>query len=75
VRLINGIPEDQWGCWCPHGHRITMPAPDDDSACPAAVFVHPCPCPWPQCQPAYVAAQVETELAALESEGWREVGG
>jgi hypothetical protein len=44
--MINGIPVDRWGMWCPHGHRVLVPDPrcDTNDRYPAAIVADPWPC-------------------------------
>lgn len=60
--LINGVPEERWGMWCAHGHRLMVPDPDDsDSDYPRAVLIRPGTCPEPGCDPDAIEAELLAE--------------
>lgn len=72
-RLINGIPESQYGSWCPHGKRIMVANPVAvDPDCPGLVFVVPWPCDAPECSREEIERQIEEEEDRYEAERWAE---
>ena len=71
MNTINGVPADQYGSWCPHGKRIMVPDPADQSDYPALVFTEPWPCDQ-GCTRAEIERQVEEEAAEYEADQWRE---
>jgi hypothetical protein len=69
--LINGVPVDQYGSWCPHGKRIMVADPSDLSDYPVLVFAEPWPCDR-GCTRAECERQLEEEAAEYEADRWRE---
>lgn len=69
--MINGVPADQYGTWCPHGKRIMSADPTDTSDYPVCIFVEPWPC-TDGCTPETVAAAMDAESAAYDAERWAE---
>jgi hypothetical protein len=68
---INGVPADQYGSWCPHGKRIMVADPADQSDYPVLVFVEPWPCDQ-GCTRFEIERQIEEEADAYEAERWAE---
>lgn len=69
--LINGVPRDQYGMHCQHGHHIMVANPDVPGDYPGTVMADPWPC-TDGCTPEGVAADIEAEGVAYEQERWDE---
>ena len=70
--LINGVPRDQWGLWCKHGHHLLVADPNSTEPYPPAVPADPWPCDSPDCTPAAVEAEFTAEAESYECERWEE---
>lgn len=68
---INGVPADQYGSWCPHGKRIMVPDPADESDYPPLMFADPWPCAE-GCTREEIERQIEAEADRDERERWAE---
>lgn len=64
-RLINGVPADLFGTWCPHDKRVMVPDPSDTSEHPALLIAEPWPC--------NEGCSAEKLAAAYEQYPWGEV--
>lgn len=69
--LINGVPREQYGLWCRHGHRLMVPDPTDTSDYPRTIPAEPWPCA-DGCTQEWLAAEFEAEQGAYEQERWDE---
>lgn len=68
--LVNGVPRDQYGTWCPHGKHVLVADPEDASDYPAQIPVDPWPCgscTYPQLQ-AELKAEAEEYEADRQAE-------
>ncbi|GAA2608312.1 hypothetical protein GCM10010399_43940 [Dactylosporangium fulvum] len=69
-RTINGVPADQWGTWCAHGHRIVEPDPNADF--PRGRVVDPWPCDADDCTREQFEADMEAAEAEYQADLWRD---
>lgn len=69
-QLINGVPRDQYGTWCPHGKHVLVVDPDDASDYPGTILADPWPCD--NCTPEQLDAELAAEVEAYEQDRWNE---
>lgn len=71
MRLINGVPADQWGTYCPHSVRVVGPDPTmTDTDFPNGVVIDPWPCHADGCTREAFDAAGEAEQAQFEQDRW-----